>query len=86
VWKITSSFPKPAVIKLVESGKTLGTLGYSLAIKCVLYNYPRKKIIKKKIQDAWGWCTGMTQRDGTGRDVIAGFRLGNMCKPMVDSC
>ena len=19
------------------------------------------------IQDAWGWCTGMTQRDGTGR-------------------
>ena len=36
------------MIKLVESGKTLGTLGYSLAIKCVLYNYPRKKIIKKK--------------------------------------
>jgi len=43
-----------------------------------LYNYPRKKIIKKKIQDAWGWGTGMTQRDGTGRDVIAGFRLGNV--------
>ena len=21
------------------------------------------------IQDAWGWCTGMTQRDGTGREV-----------------
>ena len=21
------------------------------------------------IQDAWGWCTGMTQRDGIGREV-----------------
>ena len=21
------------------------------------------------IQDAWGWCTGMTQRDGMGREV-----------------
>ena len=21
------------------------------------------------IQDAWGWCTGMTQRDGIGRGV-----------------
>ena len=21
------------------------------------------------VQDAWGWCTGMTQRDGTGREV-----------------
>ena len=21
------------------------------------------------IQDTWGWCTGMTQRDGTGREV-----------------
>ena len=22
-----------------------------------------------RIQDAWGWCTGMTQRDGMGREV-----------------
>ena len=21
------------------------------------------------IQDAWGWCTGMTQKDGMGREV-----------------
>ena len=21
------------------------------------------------IQNAWGWCTGMTQKDGTGREV-----------------
>ena len=38
------------------------------------------------IQDAWGWCTGMTQRDGTGKEVGGGFRRGNMCIPVVDSC
>ena len=34
---------------------------------------------KKKI-------TGVTQRDGTGREVRGGFRMGNTCTPMVDSC
>ena len=38
------------------------------------------------IQDAWGWCTGMTQRDGMGRVVGGGFRMGNACTPMVNSC
>ena len=31
------------------------------------------------IQDAWGWCTGMTQKDGMGR----GFRMGSTCTPVV---
>ena len=35
---------------------------------------------------AWGWCTGMTQRDGMGRKVGGGFRFGNTCIPMMDSC
>ena len=39
-----------------------------------------------RIQDAWGWCTGMTQKDGMGRDVGAGFRMGNTCTPVADSC
>ena len=38
------------------------------------------------IQDAQGWCTGMTQRDGRGREVGEGFRMGNMCTPVADSC
>ena len=37
------------------------------------------------MQDAWGWCTGMTQRDGMGREVGGGFRTGNTCTPVVDS-
>ena len=35
---------------------------------------------------AQGWYTGMTQRDGMGREVRAGFRMGNTCKSMADSC
>ena len=29
--------------------------------------------------DAWGWCTAMTQRDGMGREEGGGFRMGNTC-------
>ena len=42
--------------------------------------------VRCRIQDAWGWCTGMTQRDGTGREVGGGFRMGNTCTPVGDSC
>ena len=28
------------------------------------------------ILDAWGWCTGMTQRDGTGREEGGGLQDG----------
>ena len=37
-------------------------------------------------QGAQGWCTGMTQRDAMGREVGGGFRMGNTCIPMADSC
>ena len=30
-------------------------------------------------QGARGWYTGMTQRDGMGREVGGGFRMGNTC-------
>ena len=30
--------------------------------------------------------TGMTQRDGMGREVGGVFRMGNTCKSMADSC
>ena len=33
------------------------------------------------IQDAWGWCTGMTQRDGMGREVGGGSGLGTCVHP-----
>ena len=38
------------------------------------------------IQDARGWCTGMIQRDGIGREVGGEYRMGNTCTCMADSC
>ena len=37
-------------------------------------------------QGARGWCTGMTQSNGMGREVGGGFRMGNACTPVADSC
>ena len=37
-------------------------------------------------QGAQGWCTGMTLRDGMGRELRGGFRTGETCTPMADSC
>ena len=43
-------------------------------------------MIVYRIQDAWGWCMGMTQRDVVGREVGGGFMFGIVCTPVVDSC
>ena len=37
-------------------------------------------------QGAQGWCTGMTLRDGIGREGGGRVRMGNTCTPMADSC
>ena len=37
-------------------------------------------------QGVQGWCTGVTLRDGMGMDVGGGFRMGNTCILMADSC
>ena len=37
-------------------------------------------------QAAQGWCTGMTLKDGIEREMGEGFRMGNTCTPMADSC
>ena len=37
------------------------------------------------ILDAWGWCTGTTQREGMGREEGRGFRMGNTGIPVADS-
>ena len=35
--------------------------------------------------DAWGWCTGTTQREGMGREEVGGFRMGSTGIPVADS-
>ena len=43
----------------------------------IIYETNRPVQVRCMIQDAWGWCTGMTQRDGMGFEVGGGFSIGN---------
>ena len=36
--------------------------------------------------ESQAWCTGMTLRDGMGREVGGRVRMGNTSTPMADSC
>ena len=49
-------------------------------------NVEFQRIARRDKKEAWGWSTGMTQRDGMGREVGGGFRIGNTCTPVADSC
>ena len=59
-----------------------------MALKHVYYHVRNESpvYVRCRIQDAWGWCTGMTQRDVMGREVGGWFMFGNACTPVVDSC
>ena len=58
-----------------------------MALKHVKYHVWNELPVQVRcaILDAWGWCTGMTQRDGMGREEGGGFRMGNTCIPVADS-
>ena len=62
-----------------------GTIWGNGTETCII-SYKKRITSPGSIQDAWGWCTGMTQRDGTGREVGGVFRMGNTCTPVADSC
>ena len=59
-----------------------------MALKHVYYHMWNESPVQVwcMIQGPRGWCAGMTQRDGMGREVGEGFRMGNTCTPMADSC
>ena len=58
-----------------------------MALKHVKYHVWNELPVQVQctILDAWGWCTGTTQRDGMGREEGGGFRMGNTCIPVADS-
>ena len=59
-----------------------------MELKLVYYHMLNESPVQVRCmrQGARGWCTGMTLRDGMGREVGWGFRMGNTCTPMADSC
>ena len=59
--------------------------GVALDGSIVLYENLGFKLM---LLDVWGWCTGMTRLRGMvrgGREG-EGFRMGNTCIPVADSC
>ena len=58
-----------------------------LALKHVNYHMWNESPVQVwcMIQGAWGWCTGMNQRNGMGKQVGGRFRMGNTCTPMAYS-
>ena len=67
-------------------GEGEGGMIWGNGIEACIISYKKQITSPGLIQDAWGWCTGMTRRDGTGKEVGGGFRMGNTCTPVVDSC
>ena len=61
-----------------------GTIWGNGTETCII-SYKKQIANPGSIQDAQGWCSGMTQRDGTGREEGRGFRMGNTGIPVVDS-
>ena len=73
---------------MYRMGEGEGGMIWENGIETYIISYGNQSPVQVQcmIQDAQGWCTGMTQRDGIGREVGVGFRIGNSCTPMADSC
>ena len=55
-------------------------------IETCIISYMKQITSPGLMLDAWGWCTGMTQKDVIGREEGGGFRMGNTCIPVANSC
>ena len=69
-------------------GEGEGGMIWENGIETCIISYKKRIASLGSMQDTGclGWCTGMTQRDGMGKEVGGGFRMENTCKPMADSC
>ena len=74
------------------AGRNINNLRYAHDTTLMAENEEELKSLLMKVKEEsekvgfWGWCTGMTQRDGMGREVGGRFRMGNTCTPVVDAC
>ena len=69
-------------------GEGKGGMIWENGIETCILSYVKRITSAGSMNDTGcsGLCTGMTQRDGTGREKGGVFRMGNTCTPMVDSC
>ena len=57
-------------------GEEEGGMIWENGIETCIISYKKQIASPGSMQDAWGWCTGMTQRDGTGREWGGGVQDG----------
>ena len=65
-------------------GEGKGGMIWENGIETCILSYV-KRITSSGLMHDTG-CSGLTQREGTGREVERGLRMGNTCTPMADSC
>ena len=61
-----------------SEGEGEGGMIWENGIETYVYYFVRNELpvyVRCRIQDAWGWFTGMTQRDGMGREE-GGVQVG----------
>ena len=62
-------------------GEGEGGMIWENGIETCIISYKKQIASPGSMQDAWGWCTGMTQRDGTGREWEGGSGWGARVHP-----
>ena len=64
-----------------------GGMIWENGIESCIISYKKRIASPGSMQDTGclGLGTGMTQRDGMGREEGGGFRMGNTCIPVADS-
>ena len=67
-------------------GEGEGGMIWGNVMETCIISYKKRITSPGSIQDPWDWCTGMTWRDGMGREMGGGFRMGNTCAAVADSC
>ena len=63
-------------------GEGKGGMIWGNGTETCIISYMKQIASPGSIQDAQGWCTGMTWKDGMGREVEGGFRMGNTRTPV----
>ena len=54
---------------LDSEGEEEGGMIWENGIETCIISFKKRIASPGSIQDPWGWCTGITRRDGTGREV-----------------
>ena len=70
--------------RLLDSvGEDKGGMFRENSIETCILSYVEQIQVRCMRQGAQGWCTGMTLRDGMGREVGGGFRMGTHVHPWL---